>query len=299
MSSGQPGNGIAFGIHTWPPDVRQRMFDQKLGLLLRAWAHDPRGGPLAFQTDREQGMMPGRVMPYSYRAPHPLFAVSTNTPAKLTEAGRNGYLAHMGPFGLDQATERAAQYRQGLEEGGHDAEERLRWLFSTKWIYVSETDDEAYAEADRFWGGGRLLGMPWLTDRERFRGMSFKQIHQADPGPLGAGAGAPESPAAWSQRCHIVGSPQTVANELLRWERAGFRHIHARWVMDGAHLDLYRRSWRLFADEVMPRLTVDRMPPPSPDQIRPEFRPPAPAGPATASAALDGARLGERAPGLR
>lgn len=272
MSSGQPFNGTAFHIHEWSPDVRQQLFDQKLDVMLKAWAHEPGDGPLEFATDAEQGVMSGRIMPYSYRAPRPLFAISTNTPEKLLQAGRDGHLVHLGPFGLDQAIERSVTYRQGLEQGGHSVDDKLDWLFSTKWIYVGETDDAAYAEAERFWGGPRILGLPWLAEKERFAGKTLRELHECDPGPVGASAGAPETPAAWVQRCQIIGSPETVARELQRWDDAGFRHIHARWVADGIHRDLYRQSWRRFVDEVMPRLNVERIPSPAHEAIRPAFR---------------------------
>jgi alkanesulfonate monooxygenase SsuD/methylene tetrahydromethanopterin reductase-like flavin-dependent oxidoreductase (luciferase family) len=280
LSSGQPNNGTAFGIHELGSEGRARLFDQRLDVMRRLWAHTADDGDLAFETDAEKGVMTGRVMPMSYRVPHPLFAIGTNTPGKVTAAGERGDLVHLGPAPLEQAAKLAADYRAGLEAGGiADVAARMAWFFTTKWIFVAETDEQAYADAQQMVGPA-LSFLPWLK-QDGYEGMTVAELAQADPGPFAPAPGAPESPAAWVQRTQIAGSPETVAAKLKAYEDAGVPHIHARWLMSTAGFEQGRRSWRLFVDEVMPRLEVTRIAGPSDDEIRPEFRPGgAPAEPA-------------------
>jgi alkanesulfonate monooxygenase SsuD/methylene tetrahydromethanopterin reductase-like flavin-dependent oxidoreductase (luciferase family) len=274
ISSGQPNNGTAFGIHEMGGPYRAKLFDQRLDLLLQAWAHRPTDGALEFATEAEQGTLEGRVMPYSYRVPHPLFAVATNTEAKVAQAGAHGYHVHLGPTDLEGVKRLADVYRDGLRTGGADdatIEARMRWFIHTKWIIVAETDDEAWDSAQQQFGMA-LHFLPWLTKDERYEGKSLRELHDMEPGPFAPSFGMPESPAAWTQRCHIVGSPQTVATELQAYEQAGVPHIHGRWLLSNAGIEAGRRSFRLFADEVMPRVGVDRMPALEADEIRPEYR---------------------------
>jgi alkanesulfonate monooxygenase SsuD/methylene tetrahydromethanopterin reductase-like flavin-dependent oxidoreductase (luciferase family) len=277
VSSGQPNNGTAFGIHKMGAEYRARLFEQRLELLLRAWAHRPEDGPLEFVTEAEQGTMDGRVMPYSYRVPHPLFAVGTNTEAKVADAGRRGFYLHLGPTDFDRLRHLAGVYRSALAEGGLDEssiEDRMRWMIHTRWIIVGETDDEAWESAQRQFGPA-VNFIPWLTKDEQYAGKSVRELHDMDPGSFAPSFGMPESPAAWTQRCHIVGSPETVAETLRSFAEVGVPHIHARWIMSNAGIEAGRRSFRLFVEEVMPRVGIDRMPDLRPDEIRPEFRDPA------------------------
>jgi alkanesulfonate monooxygenase SsuD/methylene tetrahydromethanopterin reductase-like flavin-dependent oxidoreductase (luciferase family) len=274
LSSGQPNNGTAFGIHEMGSQYRATLFDQRLDLLLKAWAHRPTDGALPFATDAEQGTLEGRVMPYSYRVPHPLFAIATNTESKVAQAGARGFHVHLGPTDLEAVTHLAGVYRERLRSGGLDGaaiEERMRWFIHTKWIIVAETDDEAWELAQQQFGMA-LHFLPWLTKDERYAGKSIRELHHMDPGPFAPSFGMPESPAAWTQRCQVIGSPQTVAAKLQAYERAGVPHIHGRWIMSNAGIEMGRRSFRLFVDEVMPRIGVDRMPPLEADEIRLGYR---------------------------
>ena len=281
ISSGQPNNGTAFGIHTMSSAYRARLFEQRLDLLLRAWAHRQGDGPLEFATDAEQGTMDGRVMPYSYRVPHPLFAIGTNTEGKIVEAGRRGFYLHLGPTEFEQVRQIAGAYRSALAEGGLDEaaiQQRMRWMIHTKWVIVAETDDKAWELAQQQFGMA-VNFIPWLTKDERYQGKTLRALHAMDPGPFAPSFGMPESPAAWTQRCHIIGSPETVAEALRAYAEIGVPHVHARWIMSNTTIEEGRRSFRLFADEVMPRVGVDRMPALEPSQIRPEFRDPVAAPP--------------------
>jgi alkanesulfonate monooxygenase SsuD/methylene tetrahydromethanopterin reductase-like flavin-dependent oxidoreductase (luciferase family) len=270
MSGGRPREGKAWHKHDLAPEQRSRLFDQKLEVMLRAWAHRAGDPPLEFATDDEHGVMEGRMMPTSYRRPHPLYAIGTNTAAKVAEAGRRGQKVHLGPFDPDGAARMAALYRAGMQEAGHPAElveDNLRWLIHTKLVLVAETDDEAWDIAERVFTGPMVMA-PWVRRDPGQDGWSLRKIYRADPGAFAPAMGAPESQTAFLRRTMIVGSPSTVAADLGAYRAAGLPHLHARFIFGALDdPDVFRRSFGLFVDEVMPRLGVDPIPGPSGDQV--------------------------------
>jgi alkanesulfonate monooxygenase SsuD/methylene tetrahydromethanopterin reductase-like flavin-dependent oxidoreductase (luciferase family) len=279
LSAGRPHEGRTWQKAGIDSTTRQRLFDAKLNLLERAWSHEPGDPPLEFDTGDEHGVMDGRLMPRSYRRPRPLFAIGTNTPSKVVEAGRAGRLVHFGPFALGPLTEIADLYRRSLAEGGADAEqiaEAMRWAIYTKMVLVADTDDEAWRLLEDAMAGP-LKAPPWVQRRPGEESMSVRELAAQDPGPLAPAMGMPESMAAFLQRSMIVGSPETVAAEVSRYGDAGLPHMHARFAF-GSEADpaVYRRSLELFATEVMPRVGAETIPGPSIDQIRPEYLPEAP-----------------------
>lgn len=245
------------------PSGRQALFDEKLAVMLRAWEHRVGDQPLEFATSVEHGVMQGRMMPISYRDPHPLFAIGTNTPAKIEDAGRRGYKIHLGPSEPAGGAALAQLYEKALLESGAApelVEENLRWLIHTKGVFVGETDEAAVEEAGPY--VLPLMRMPFVHVPPEQDGMSLLDLLRCDPGPRAAAVGQPESLASWIQRTMIIGSPQTVVNRFQEYSAAGLRHLHARFAIGTLDdVDIYRRSLDLFIDEVMPRLDVEQMPP--------------------------------------
>ncbi|MEU9734757.1 LLM class flavin-dependent oxidoreductase [Streptomyces sp. NPDC048002] len=275
MSGGRPRQGRTWHKHDLSSEQRSRLFEQKLDVMLSAWAHRAGDPPLHFATDDEQGVMDGRIMPYSYRDPHPLYAIGTNTPAKIAEAGRLGRKVHLGPFDSGHAGGVAQLYRTSMEEAGHSpdvVEDNLRWLIHTKIIYVGETDSEAWDVAERLLQGPMVM-VPWLKRDPALEGMPLRDVYRMDPGEFAPAMGMPESLPAYLRRMFVIGSPETVAGELAAYEKAGLSHLHARFIFGDLDVpDVFQRSFRLFTQEVMPRLGVDVIPGPSAAQVRPEFR---------------------------
>ncbi|MFJ4840650.1 LLM class flavin-dependent oxidoreductase [Streptomyces sp. NPDC088746] len=262
MSSGRPREGKAWHKHDLAPAQRARLFDQKLEVMLRAWAHRASDGPLEFATDDEHGVMEGRMMPASYRRPHPLYAIGTNTPAKIAEAGRRGQKVHLGPFDPTGAARLATLYRTSMQEAGHPAgliQENLGWLVHTKLVLVGETDDEAWKVAEHLLTGPMVIA-PWVRRDPGQDGWPLRKIYEADPGEFAPAMGAPESQGAYLRRTMVIGSPETVAAELAAYRDAGLPHVHLRFIFGPLDdPDVFRRSFRLFTDEVMPRVGVDTM----------------------------------------
>jgi alkanesulfonate monooxygenase SsuD/methylene tetrahydromethanopterin reductase-like flavin-dependent oxidoreductase (luciferase family) len=276
MSAGRPNEGGTWQKAWIASDLRQRLFDAKLEVLERAWAHEPGDPPLEFDTGDEHGEMTGRLMPRSYRIGHPLYAIGTNTPAKVADAGRHGRLVHFGPFAREPLGAIVGVYRAALAEGGATPEQiqaALQWAIYTKLVLVGETDEEAW----RLMGealSGPLKAPPWVQLRPGEESMSVQELAAQEPGPFAPAMGMPESMSAFLQRIAIVGSPETVAREVARYGEDGLSHMHVRFAF-GSEADpgIYRRSLELFATEVMPRVGATRISGPRIDEIRPEFRP--------------------------
>lgn len=276
ISAGRPHEGGTWHKAGIDPAVRQQLFDAKLDVLERAWAHEPGDAPLEFDTGDEHGVMTGRLMPCSYRAGHPLYAIGTNTPAKVADAGRRGRLVHFGPFALEPLTEIAGLYRTSLEEGGATPEEiahAMRWAIHTKMALVADTDEEAWRLMEDAMAGP-LKAPPWVQRRPGEEVLSIGELAQREPGPSAPAMGMPESMSAFLRRMAIVGSPETVAREVARYGEAGLPHMHVRFAF-GSEADpaVYRRSLELFATEVMPRVGATTIPSPADVEIRAQFRP--------------------------
>jgi alkanesulfonate monooxygenase SsuD/methylene tetrahydromethanopterin reductase-like flavin-dependent oxidoreductase (luciferase family) len=269
LSSGLPMPDKAFPVE-FPPGGPAQLFDEKLRVMLAAWAHRPADGPMPFATSTERGVMPNRMMPYPYRAGHPLFAIGTSTEAKVRAAGVAGRKVHTAGFDVAGAAALLGVYREGLDEGGIApdlVQENLDWFLHTKAVFVGDTDEEAAAVAEPLLLNRALP--PWIFTPAEQVGMSLGQLLRADPGPMAAAMGRPESLAAFVQRAAIVGSPETVAAKLVEFEDAGLRHMHTRFVFGSlADVDPFRRSLDLFIHEVMPRLDIRSMPPLRPDEVR-------------------------------
>ncbi len=274
ISAGRPREGGTWHKADLEPATRQRLFDAKLDVVERAWAHEPGEAPLEFDTGDEHGVMTGRLMPRSYRRGHPLFALGTNTPAKVAEAGRQGRLVHFGPFALPALEEIVGTYQAGLREGGADdaaVAKAMQWAIHTKMVLVADTDEEAWAAMEEAMAGP-LQAPPWVTRRPGEESMSVRELAVQDPGPLAPAMGMPESYAAFLKRMAIVGSPETVAREVAQYGDAGIPHMHVRFAFGSeADPDIYRRSLELFATEVMPKVGASTIDGPSADEVRPEF----------------------------
>ncbi len=268
MSSGRPVPDPSFPV-PFPEGGAAQLFEEKLQVMLAAWVHRRADGPLAFETSTERGSMPNRMMPTNYRRGTPLWAIGTNTASKVHASGVLGRKIHTA--GLDAAgtAKLMGVYRDGMTEGGIAAEtveENLDWFLHTKVVFVGETDEEA-AEAAAPMLIGRSLP-PWIFTPPEQQGLQLVDLLRVDPGPMASAMGQPESLAAFIQKTSIVGSPATVAARLQAFEDAGVRHSHIRFVFGSlADPDLFRRSLRLFIDEVMPQLRTQTMPALRADQV--------------------------------
>jgi alkanesulfonate monooxygenase SsuD/methylene tetrahydromethanopterin reductase-like flavin-dependent oxidoreductase (luciferase family) len=262
MSSGRPMPDLAFPV-AMPEGGRAQLFDEKLDVMLGAWAHQPGDGPFKFRTSVEEGVVNGRIMPTAYRAGHPLFAIGTNTPAKVRAAGRAGHKVHIAGLGLEGSRDLVIAYREAMEEAALAPEliaSNLSWFIHSKLVYVAETEEQAMAEAEPLLRPRRLP--PFIQVPPEQERMGLAELLTCDPGPVAPQMGMPQSLAAFLQQTSIVGSPDSVAAQLRTFDQGGLEHMHIRFAF-GPLDDLapFRRSLDLFIREVMPRLDLTPMPP--------------------------------------
>ena len=177
----------AFGVDV---SRKQEMTERKLEVMLKAWDRRPGDGPLDVSTEWDAGSLEGRLMPPAYRVPHPLLARVSTRPAIIADAGARGWPLM---FGLSPSAEQLSVYRDALHGAGHTADvvdECERWLCHTKYVWVAETDAEAWAQIgptldDIMHKSGWVGDGKMYADREAF-------LHQTS----------------------IVGSPETVRRRI-------------------------------------------------------------------------------------
>ena len=228
----------AFGVDV---SRKQEMLERKLDVMLRAWARRPGDEPLDVSTEWDSGTMRGRLMPPAYRDPHPLLARVSTRPAMMTDAGQRGWPLM---FGLSPSAEQLSVYRTALYGAGHPDDvvaECERWLSHTKYVWVADTDEEAWAQIT-----------PTLEDIMEKSGW------------VGEGK-MYKTREAFLHQTSIVGSPETVRRRIEESNSEyGLDHIRLWfnfWNLS-ENLAAVQRSFALFIDEVMPNLEVETIPDP-------------------------------------
>jgi alkanesulfonate monooxygenase SsuD/methylene tetrahydromethanopterin reductase-like flavin-dependent oxidoreductase (luciferase family) len=250
---------------------------QRLDVALQAWAKAPQDPPLHWKTDLEEGILGSRIMPISHRRNHPLLGFATNTDSTIEMAAKRGWPVQMGRYNLVESARKTKLYKDALEAAGHPqalVDECLAHTNLTKAIVVAETDEEAWALAERQLRGFMNFTFKVATRRDLDDSRSMKALWEATvEGPVDishAGFTAPE----WIQASAFIGSPETVARQMLDYSAAGIDHINARFVYGDFDAEAAWRGFHLFAKEVMPRVGAKSLAPPRPEQIRDEHRDP-------------------------
>lgn len=267
---------MAFGV---PEHDAKKVFEEKLEVTLRAWAKRPEEPPTPYKTALEAGMMPTRIMPVSYRNPHPLLAIGTNTDATIQSAAQRGWPVYLGRYPMEEGARKMRLYREALQAAGHSPEkiaECTAFSNVTKSILVAETDDEAWRLADKHMRSylnfllsmGRRHGAKDGGPPEDTR--SFRELWEDRSGPLPNIDRPPIIPKSWVQCETIIGGVDSVVRQLKEYEAAGVEHMNFRFVYGDFAPDEVWRNFNLFTKEVMPKLNPQTLPPPRPEQIRPE-----------------------------
>jgi alkanesulfonate monooxygenase SsuD/methylene tetrahydromethanopterin reductase-like flavin-dependent oxidoreductase (luciferase family) len=227
---------------------RREITEQRMAVLHRILAHQPGDGPLDCSTEFDEGVLTGRVVPLSYRRPHPLMARATATDETILELGERGWPVM---FGLVPSRRQLDLYEDGLARGEHSEEtlaECRRWIAQSRYIWVGETDAEAWAQAGD--------AVTELAARSGHLKMRVDGVEQ----PIFAG------PQDFIDRTVIVGSPETVHEKILASrDELGIDHVRTWFKFGDVDLGELQRSFRLFTSEVLPRLDPERLPgPPAP-----------------------------------
>ncbi len=228
----------AFGVDV---SRKQEMLESKLDVMLKAWARQPGDAPLDVSTEWDAGTMSGRLMPPAYRRPHPLLARCSTRPEMMADAGRRGWPLM---FGLSPSQDQLSVYRAALRGADHAqdvVEECERWLSHTKYVWVADSDEEAWAQIT-----------PTLEDiMEKSGWVGDGKLY--------------DTREAFLHQTAIVGSPETVRRRIAESNAEyGLDHIRLWFNFWNLSEDLaaVRRSFQLFIDEVMPGLEVEAIPDP-------------------------------------
>jgi alkanesulfonate monooxygenase SsuD/methylene tetrahydromethanopterin reductase-like flavin-dependent oxidoreductase (luciferase family) len=261
-----------FGV---PATYSKEIAFQRLDVALKAMAKEPFDPPLAWKTDLEEGTLDLRIMPVGYRKDHPVIGFATNTDSTIAKAGTQGWPVALGRYNFVEAARKMTVYRDALQAAGHPQElidECLALSSITKAIVVADTDEEAWAIAERQLRGFMNFTYFVATRRQLDDNRSMRELwDDTVPGSVDIANDFFTAPE-WVQASAIIGSPESVARQFKEYEAAGVGHINARFVYGDFDADEAWRGFRLFADEVMPKIGAQTIPGPSPDRIRPEHQ---------------------------
>lgn len=235
------------------PAQRSTALDQTIDAMLRIWAHQPEDPPLEIETVYDRARISGRIQPAPFRRPHPYLARGTNSDATIAAFAKRGWPVMVGRLPADRMGAVTRMYRDRLGDAGHSPETVrwcLQWMASTKMVYVAATDERARAEAEgpmrRYFDQAARSLSPGST-RNRFGGLDGADIARE------AASYEEFVQAAW-----LIGSPDTVLEELKAYEAAGVPAMRLWFTFGpGCTHENFRRSFRMFIDEVLPQLSPE------------------------------------------
>ena len=218
-------------------------------------------------------------MPISYRAPHPLFAIGSNTDKTIAATGLRGWPAYLGRYRTDVAIRKMSVYRKALADGNHPpsvVDRCLAYSSVTKGILVARTEEEAWELAE-----GNL------RDYMNFY-MTMSQRTGTDMGPVAVETRSMRelwndhsnlseevtwpTHAQWLQNEAIVGGVDSVVEQLKHYRDNGCDHLNLRFFYGTFNPEEAWRNFNLFTREVMPRLEPQCLPEVAPEEIRHEHR---------------------------
>lgn len=265
MSSGRIGFSPDFENFGLDPSKQREIFAEKMAALKQLWAHKQADGPLAFDGDWVKGGMHGRMMPVSYRNPHPHIAIGSNTDSKVREAGVDGNCLFLGPCTIEDAEAKLKLFREGLVAGGHDEAtiaDRIEKSMVHHQFVVAETDDLAWDQMQQM-----MPFHPLMDTREDKR--SFREMNRD------ALAGKPGTPVEKANEVvvrgwMVAGSPQTVIDSIKAHAAAGFRMVHTRFGFGPYNPKLWASNHRMFVENVMPHIDCTPIPAPHGIEIQPD-----------------------------
>jgi alkanesulfonate monooxygenase SsuD/methylene tetrahydromethanopterin reductase-like flavin-dependent oxidoreductase (luciferase family) len=237
----------AFGVDV---DSRAPRTAQRIEAMLRAWGWRDGDDPVDVSTDFDTGTLAGRLMPSSYRKPHPLIGRATGTDATIVETARRGWPVVLGAIGDPESDRRQVDlYSETLEHAGHDAattRDCLAWLGFLTLICVGESEGAAMRRLDEFIESGGAG--PIVTARD---------------------AGTRPSAAEWQARQRqranlaLAGTPEVIVEHLLGFRDVGVEHARVALVEVPGRAEANLEAFQLFLEEVLPHLDPQPLPDPS------------------------------------
>jgi alkanesulfonate monooxygenase SsuD/methylene tetrahydromethanopterin reductase-like flavin-dependent oxidoreductase (luciferase family) len=262
---GVGGGPIEFAGFDRDPARKHDLTEAVLDIVHQAWAHEYGDPPLVFDTPFFKGRLDGRIVPASYRKPHPLVARACVSDESVIRSAQRGWPVFTGRFPPDRTARQWALYRETLTAAGHAPElvqECLDWSAMLKMIYVSETDDKALDEA-----GPAIAYYVEAATLANSADSIETDVARREREAADAAAGRGKEPQAFAasvpvqkrqdliDRAMIVGSPDTVARHIAAYAEAGVRQMMLWFTWGANDPRRVQRSFDLFVREVMPRFT--------------------------------------------
>ena len=255
---GPGGIPIEFANFGADPVEAVARYEEAVDLLPKFWAHTGEDAPLEYRSIDGGGRLEGRVVPSSFRQPHPYLARTAVSEASFIRTGQLGIPVFSGRLETDVLADRYRKYFEALHSSGHSQEtidHCERWTGVNQMIMVTETDEEAQ----------RAIIDPldnYLATTATFRPKDVPRAVDTDP--RFAHLSQSERDAAerdvMLSRTVSAGTPDKVVEDLQVYRDMGVNHVMC-WMQFGFMApDRVARSLELFATEVMPRLTDDADP---------------------------------------
>jgi alkanesulfonate monooxygenase SsuD/methylene tetrahydromethanopterin reductase-like flavin-dependent oxidoreductase (luciferase family) len=233
-----PTELAGFGVEA---SRRHELFDETMEVVFRAWAHED--GVFEYATSLHRGRVVGRIIPRSYRRPHPYVARGTVHPDFAEAWGERGQPVLLAPFGSDHLRTMLAAHQRGLARAAVPEEQKREvreWTAVVYTIHVAESDEQARREFEPY------LNQHLVSYQEANTGIKMTWEEVLDK--------KADFVTRFAQNQTIIGSPETVAARLRAIGELGIRHVMCWMNTGGTPHDLVLRSQELFAREVMPRL---------------------------------------------
>jgi alkanesulfonate monooxygenase SsuD/methylene tetrahydromethanopterin reductase-like flavin-dependent oxidoreductase (luciferase family) len=246
-AGGIPAETAGFGIHHSEGRARQ---EAAMSTVFDLWLRQPGDPPYVFDNGYHSGRVLERIVPSSYRRPHPLILRATQTERGVAEAAAKAWPMYVGTPGALTET-----YETRLRAAGHDDDAialALRWTSIPSVMYVADSDERALSDLGPAFA--RMGG--WIRAQEDMVDKFWPERPEPDrrrfePPALGAAPGGGRGP---------FGDPDTVAAVLRdQMDLGGHDHLMVGYNFGQLDPPLARRSLELFAREVMPQL-ADRTP---------------------------------------
>ncbi|MGH8597934.1 MAG: LLM class flavin-dependent oxidoreductase, partial [Gammaproteobacteria bacterium] len=233
---------------------RMRMAEESIDHILKLWSSDPpyHSEGEHWTIDMSTWTMHDIKLGYvakPYQKPHPPIALSAVSPSSgsLKYAGSRGFMPVSANFVAEWVLKTHwPAYAAGARDAGRTPNPG-DWHVARS-IFVAETDAEAAAFVNQA-GGAYSYYFEYLYqifDRSKFRG-PFVANAEDDPAKL--------QPTQMREACVIHGSPRTVAEQILQLrDRIGDFGTLLYAAHDWQDKAAMKRSMRLMAEEVMPRI---------------------------------------------
>ena len=237
---------VGYGLRS--DDSRARM-DEAVEILTGAWTT----APFAYEGAYYQVKLP-ELRPRPYQQPYPPLWRSVISPSSFTECGRLGIPLLTTRLSVERLAERWKLYKEGLEEGGHDAETQRRLLEQAAvWRNVHVADSEAQAEDEL-----ATLLLHSRAHMTQVRSAYNPEDFQVDPAMLNPWSNPAVSDEdalryALESGC-IYGTAAHVRDELAALHDAGVQHVLCQTSFGDMTHDKVMAAMRRFGEEVMPAL---------------------------------------------